>query len=227
MAQQLGLDLPARTARGRDDFLVAPCNALAVSLIDGWEGWHPRKLVLSGPPGAGKTHLAHVWAERAGAVILDAADLVDADIPTLAQGAVAVEDIPRIATQAEAQTALFHLHNLTLASGGTLLLTGTGPAAHWALPLPDLQSRIAGTLEAQIDAPDDALLAALLVKLFADRQLFPPADVVPFLLPRIERSFAAARDTVAAIDAYGLATKRPLTRALASAALDKGTAPAR
>lgn len=227
MAEQLGLDLPVRTARGRDDFLVAPCNAMAVAMIENWRNWSSGKLVLTGPAGAGKTHLAHVWANSADATLVAAADLTDADVPTLAARAVAVEDVPDIAADAQAQTALFHLHNLTLANGHPLLLTGTGNVAHWGLTLPDLQSRMRGTLEAAIDAPDDALLSALLVKLLADRQLMPPADVVPFLILRIDRSFSAARDVVAALDAHSLARKRPITRALAGEVLDKMARPTR
>lgn len=221
MGEQLALDLPVRTARGRDDFLVAPCNAMAVALIENWRNWSAGKLLLSGPTGAGKTHLAHVWADTAAARIVAADTLALADIATLASGPIAIEDVPRIARDDAAQTALFHLHNLTLANGHPLLLTGAGSAAHWALSLPDLQSRMNGTLEAQIEAPDDALLAALIVKLFADRQLTPPADVVPYLIRRIDRSFDAARDVVSALDAQSLARKRPVTRALAGEVLDK------
>ncbi|MEQ6247346.1 chromosomal replication initiator DnaA [Sulfitobacter sp. HNIBRBA3233] len=221
MAEQLGLDLPVRTARGRDDFLVAPCNAMAVAMIENWRNWTSGKLVLSGPEGAGKTHLVHVWADATGARIVEAATLGDADVPALADGPVAVENVPLIARDDAAQTALFHLHNLTLANGHPLLLTGTGSAAHWDLGLPDLQSRMRGTLEASIAAPDDALLAALLVKLLADRQLTPPADLVPYLLRRIDRSFAAATEVIEALDAHSLARKRPVTRALAAEVLDK------
>ena len=220
MAVQLGLDLPVRTAHGRDDFLVAPSNAMAVAMIENWRNWTGAKMVLSGPSGAGKTHLTHVWAQSAEAHIIAASDLRETDVPALATSCVAVEDVPAIATDPEAQTALFHLHNMVLAEGHSLLLTGTGPVAHWGLGLPDLVSRLQGALEAGIDAPDDALLSAVLVKLLADRQLMPPPDVIPYLLKRMDRSFAAARDVVAALDRASLATKRPITRALAATVLD-------
>lgn len=221
MAQQLGLALPSRVARGRDDFLVAPSNAMAVAMIENWRNWHGAKLVLSGPEGAGKTHLVHVWADAAQAQIIAATNVHTADVPDLAQGSVAVEDVDRIADDTDAQTALFHLHNMVLAEGHSLLLTGTGPVAHWGLTLPDLASRMRGTLEAGIDAPDDALLSAVLAKLLADRQLVPRTDVIPYLLNRMDRSFAAARRIVAALDAESLARKRPITRALAGDVLDK------
>ncbi|MDG1170674.1 MAG: chromosomal replication initiator DnaA [Sulfitobacter sp.] len=221
MAIQLGFDLPVRTARGRDDFLVAPCNAMAVAMIENWQNWPGSKMVLTGPEGAGKTHLTHVWADAAQAQIISASALVAADVPALARGCVAVEDVPEIAGNADAQTALFHLHNLALAEGHSLLMTGPGAVAHWGITLPDLESRLRGTLEAAIDAPDDALLSALLVKLLADRQLMPPADMIPYLLLRMDRSFAAANRIVESLDRESLARKRPVTRALAALVLDK------
>ena len=227
MATQLGLDLPVRTARGRDDFLVAPSNAMAVAMIENWRNWSGAKMVLTGPEGAGKTHLTHVWAEAARATIIPAVNLDAQDVPSLAQSCVAVEDVPNIASDPEAQTALFHLHNMVLAEGHSLLLTGTGSAAHWGITLPDLKSRLQGALEASIDAPDDALLSAVLVKLLADRQLMPPPDLIPYLLIRMDRSFADANRIVGALDRESLARKRPITRALAALVLDKDAAAAR
>lgn len=223
MAVQLGFDLPVRTARGRDDFLVAPSNAMAVAMIENWRNWSGAKMVLSGPTGAGKTHLTYVWADAAQAQIIAASELRSDDVPALAQSNVAVEDVPQISGDPADETALFHLHNMVLAEGHTLLLTGTGPVAHWGLQLPDLVSRLQGALEASIDAPDDALLSAVLVKLLADRQLMPPPDVIPYLLKRMDRSFAAANRIVAALDHQSLVLKRPITRALAGQVLDNDT----
>ena len=225
MATQLGLDLPARAALGRDDFMISPCNAVALTMVDAWRTWPSHKLVLSGPSGAGKTHLAHVWASDTNAQIIAAQDLRGEQVETLAQTPVAIEDVPSIQHDAAAQTALFHLHNLLHTAGLPLLMTGTQAPTHWAMSLPDLQSRIDAAGHAELDPPDDALLAAVLVKLFSDRQLTPPADVIPYLLIRIERSFDAARRVVAALDAASLARKRPVTRNLASTVLDKNTVP--
>ncbi|MDF3414289.1 chromosomal replication initiator DnaA [Sulfitobacter sp. M57] len=223
MAEQLGLNLPSRTALGRDAFFVAPSNALALAMIDTWPAWASGKLVLTGPKGAGKTHLVHVWAAVAEATIIAAHDLEEADIPALAQNHIAVEDVPAIAGNERAETALFHLHNLTLAEGHTLLLTGTPAVAHWGLRLPDLMSRLQGTTAAALEAPDDALLSALLVKLLADRQLTPKPALISYLLGRMDRSFAAAIDLVARLDAASLARKKPITVKLAAAVLDKDT----
>ena len=225
MATQLGLDLPARAALGRDDFMISPCNAVALTMVDAWRTWPSHKLVLSGPSGAGKTHLAHVWASDTNAQIIAAQDLRGEQVETLAQTPLAIEDVPSIQHDTAAQTALFHLHNLLHTAGLPLLMTGTQAPTHWAMSLPDLQSRIDAAGHAELEPPDDALLAAVLVKLFSDRQLTPPADVIPYLLIRIERSFDAARRVVAALDAASLARKRPVTRNLASTVLDKNTVP--
>ncbi|WP_438991273.1 chromosomal replication initiator DnaA [Lentibacter sp.] len=221
MARQLTFDLPARQALGRDDFFVSPSNASAVAMVESWQSWPARKLLLIGPEGAGKTHLAHVWAALSGATLVNARDLREADIPKLARGAVAVENIPEIADQPAAQNALFHLHNLALAEGQSLLFTGTGEARTWGLTLPDLMSRMQGTSAVALGAPDDDLLAAVLMKLFADRQLSPRPDVLAYLTKHMERSFAAARVLVEEIDALALREGRDVSRKLAAEVLDR------
>ncbi len=222
MPSQLTFDLPVRPARGREDYFVSPANALVVAQIDGWRDWPQRKLVLCGPQGAGKTHLAHVWADQSGARIVDAASLTQTDIGALAtSGPVAVEDADAIAGQPPAEQALFHLHNLLLAEGGSLLLTARRAPTHWALSLPDLQSRIEATATATLTAPDDALLSALLVKLFSDRQIAVTPRLIPYLVTRMDRSFAAAQDIVSRLDRTALATGRRISEKLASELLDK------
>ncbi len=217
MTRQLAFDLPGLQALTREHFFVAPSNALALQTVDAWRDWPGRKLLLVGPEGAGKTHLAHIWAALADAVILPAETLAVADIASLAGRAVVVENADRIGA-AEAQ--LFHLHNLATTSGA-LLLTARTPPRDWGLTLPDLTSRMQATPLARLDAPDDALLSAVLVKLFADRQVAVPATLIPYLISRMPRSIGAARALVTALDAEALAAGRPITRSLAGAALDR------
>ena len=217
--RQLALNLPARPSLGRGDFFVSPSNALAVELLDAWQGWPEGKLALTGPPGSGKTHLAMVWAAETGAAVTAARALHDDDVPELARGSVVVEDADLLLSDAT-ERALFHLHNLVLASGGRLLLTGQRPPARWPVRLPDLASRVRATALATLEPPDDDLLAAVLGKLFADRQIVPPADLAPWLVSRMERSFAAAQTLVVAIDRQALASRRRVSKGLAAQVLD-------
>ena len=217
MIRQLAFDLPDLQAMTREHFFAAPSNALALQTVEGWRDWPGRKLLLVGPEGAGKTHLAHIWAALADAAILPAEGLPETDIAGLSGRAVVVEDADRIGG-AEAQ--LFHLHNLATTTGA-LLMTARTPPRDWGLRLPDLISRMQATPIAHLDSPDDALLSAVLVKLFADRQVAVPANLIPYLVSRMPRSIGAARALVAALDAQSLALGRPITRALAGEVLDR------
>ncbi|WP_299944387.1 DnaA/Hda family protein [uncultured Ruegeria sp.] len=214
MATQLSFDLPSKTALGREDFFVSPANALAVAMISA-TSWPGNKLVLSGPAGSGKSHLAHVWAAETGGRIVQAVDLRYEDVPELAQLPVAVEDIPLIADDPEQQKTLFHLHNLILADGRALLMTGRAAPNLWHLPLADLQSRVEGAHHVALEAPDDALLGAVLAKLFTDRQLNPGPDVIAYLVKHMNRSFETAANMVTELDRVALDEKRDITRSLA------------
>ncbi len=220
MAEQLTFRLPARPALGRSDFFVSPANAEAVARVTDDAGWPLGKLALNGPEGAGKSHLVQVWAAERGAATVAAAALPRADLPALAAGGrVAVEDAEDAAGDADVERALFHLHNL-LQGSGRLLLTGRAPPARWPVALPDLRSRIGAMAVATLDPPDDALLLAVLVKLFADRQIAVAPALVAFLVPRIDRSFAAAQEIVDRLDRAALAEGRAVTRTLAARLLD-------
>lgn len=214
MATQLSFDLPSKTALGREDFFVSSANALAVAMMSA-TSWPGNKLVLSGPAGAGKTHLAHVWAAETGGRIVQAAALRFDDVPDLAKGPVAVENVPLIVPDLQQQKTLFHLHNLVLAEGHTLLMTGRDAPKSWALPLADLQSRVEGAHHVALEYPDDALLGAVLTKLFTDRQLNPGPEVIAYLVKHMDRSFETAARVVDQLDNLALTEKRDITRALA------------
>ncbi|MEZ5686195.1 MAG: chromosomal replication initiator DnaA [Paracoccaceae bacterium] len=220
MSRQLAFDLPLKQAQGRDDFFVAPANALALATLDAPAGWPGRRMLLIGPEGAGKSHLAQIWADTHGAPVLAASALAEADIPALARGPVVIEDAGAVAGRPACETALFHLHNLAQAEGGTLLLTAAAPPRDWGLALPDLASRMAALASVRIAPPDDALLAAVLVKLFADRQLVVAPGLIDWLVGRMDRSLATARRLVAALDARALAEGRKISRPLAAEVLD-------
>jgi chromosomal replication initiation ATPase DnaA len=210
VTRQLAFELPPRPGYARADFFASPANALALAAVTAPERWPAGRMILVGPGGSGKTHLAHLWAAERAATLIAGADLAAANLPDLAMGPVVVDDADAGADDA----ALFHLHNL-MAGGHPLLLTAQGPPRDWGLALPDLQSRMQAMAITMIDAPDDALLAAVLVKLFADRQITVPPSLIAYLIPRMERSLHAAGALVAGLDARALALGRPVTRALA------------
>ena len=215
---QLPLDLGHPTALSAGDFLVAPCNAEAHAWLARWRDWPGPASVIFGPAGCGKTHLAHLFAAATGAGSIIAADLGIDDPPRLLDAAaLVVEDCDQGGLD---ETALFHLINLARENGRFLLLTGRQPPSRWTVALPDLRSRLLAMTALAIGAPDDQVLAALLVKLFADRQLKVGEEVVAYLLGRMERSFAAAARLVDRLDRAALAGHRAVTVPLARAVLD-------
>ena len=221
MSRQLTFDLGARAGFGRADFFPSAANALALAAVDRWQDWPQRKLLVIGPAGSGKTHLVHLWAAEAGAALAHGSSVAGM-VQDWPQGrSLAVDDAAAVAGDAVAETALFHLHNRIVDHGGWLLLTARLPLRDWGLTLPDLSSRIAAADVARLEPPDDALLSAVLVKLFADRQIAVAPTLIPYLVTRMERSVAAAGDLVARLDAAALATKGPVTRALAAELLDR------
>lgn len=223
MSRQLILDLGHRTARDRADFLVSDCNAAAVEWIDRWPDWPSRALVIWGASASGKTHLGHVWCARSGADLINPDDVRRLDAASLLarNRFLFLDDAGALAGDPDDEEALLHLYNYTLETDGTLLLAADQAPAFWPVRLADLSSRMKALQGAGIAAPDDSLLAALLVKQFQDRQLRVGEEVVAFLVPRMERSFAAVAGIVAAIDTAALERLRPVTVPLVREVLDK------
>ena len=211
--RQLALNLPAEPRFGREDFLVSPSNQAAFETFERWPEWPDPMLLLLGPPGAGKSHLGAIWAERAGARELPATALPNTDLPELARaGAVLIEDADRAAG---VESHMFHLINMMRSSGGFLVMTARAWPDGWGVALPDLRSRLRMAPAVEIGEPDDALVRAVLVKLFVDRQLMVDTSVVEYLALRIERSLASARAVVEALDREALERRRPVTRPMA------------
>jgi len=210
--RQLALVLDHGESFAREDFLSGPCNEAAFRLMDCWPDWPANAIALIGPAGSGKTHLAMMWAEAAGARVIAGRNLSEAELPAaLATGALLVED----AAAAE-QLPLFHLINLAREEKAFLLLTARMPPASWPVEIPDLVSRLRAMPLATLTVPDDAMLRAVIVKLAADRQLPLDESAVAYVSTRIERSFAAARAAISALDNEALRQKRAPTRALAA-----------
>jgi chromosomal replication initiation ATPase DnaA len=210
--RQLALALEHAESFARDDFLSGASNAAALALVDSWPAWPHRAVMLTGPPGSGKSHLAAVWARAAGARLVAAHALDEAGVPrALATGALVVEEL---APGAFDERALFHLLNLAREEQAFVLLTARTAALDCAIS--DLGSRLRALPLVVIAPPDDALLRAVLVKLFSDRQVAVDESLIGYVAMRIERSFAAARAAVARLDKEAMRRKRPLTRALAA-----------
>ncbi|MGY2049290.1 hypothetical protein [Methylobacterium sp. JK268] len=217
-ARQLALDLPLDPRFGREDFLIGPSNDAAYARIEAWPDWPDPILVLTGPAGSGKSHLAAIWAAAAGARSVGIAEVTPASLPLLAgHDPLVVEDADRREGRDEA--ALFHLLNLVRERRSFLVITGAGPVETWGLATPDLRSRLRLAPTVAIAPPDEALLRAVLVKLFVDRQLVVDTSVVDALALRLDRSLGRAREVVAALDREGLSRGRRITRPLALSTL--------
>lgn len=212
--RQLVLALDHAESFAREDFLAGPPNAAGLALIERWPDWPSPAMALVGPEGAGKSHLAAIWAEASGARVLSARLIGETDLPgALATGALVVEDL---SPEAFDERALFHLLNLAREQSAFLLLTSRAPPAGFALAIRDLASRLRAVPVVTLAPPDDALLRALIVKLAADRQLALDEALVTFLVNRIERSYAAARAALTRMDEEAMRLHRPVTRALAA-----------
>ena len=212
--RQLVLALDHAESFAREDFLAGPPNAAGLALIERWPDWPALAMALVGPEGAGKSHLAAIWAEASGARVLSAKLIGETDLPgALATGALVIEDL---SAEAFDERALFHLLNLAREQSAFLLLTSRAPPAGFTLAIRDLASRLRALPVVTLAPPDDALLRALIVKLAADRQLALDEALVTFLVNRIERSYAAARAALTRMDEEAMRLHRPVTRALAA-----------
>lgn len=219
-ADQIPLDLGHRPALGRRDLLVTDANKEAVAWIDSWPAWPVPVLALYGPPGCGKTHLIHVFAAQTQAEVIALSTLTAEDAVSLARNnrALAWDNADSVADE----TVLFHLINAVREESGHLLICGRTAPARWAVQLPDLRSRLSAVPAVEIKSPDDATLAAVLAKLFRDRQLPVDVDVLEYVVARMPRSFDAAERLVAAVDQDALARGRRITIPLIRDVLNSG-----
>jgi chromosomal replication initiation ATPase DnaA len=220
---QYVLDLPHTASRGRADFIAAPANEAALGWIERWPDWPAPALALSGPAGAGKSHLAQIWRDRADAREIAPEALGNAAVPGLlgTARAVLIDGADRAAEE-----PLLHLYNMLAERGGHLLIVARLPPARWTIALPDLRSRLLAAPAIAVAPPDEELIGALLVKLFADRRVPVSRELISFLTLRLERRFAAAHDAVALLDRHALADHRPITVPLARRVLGFGDDPA-
>ncbi|MBW3098745.1 DnaA regulatory inactivator HdaA [Pseudohoeflea coraliihabitans] len=215
---QLPLDFGHRPAASRDDLIESDGLAGALGLIDSWPHWPSPVVILAGPTGSGKSHLASIWVDKSGAVPVDLNADAAAAMAVAARGPVLIEDVDRGALN---EADLFHLINTVRANGTALMMTSRLWPASWPVTLADLVSRLKAATTVEIGEPDDALLAQLLVKLFADRQIDAEQRVIAYLVSRMERSLATAVALVARLDALALARQSKISLRLAAEVLEE------
>lgn len=213
--EQLPLEFRHEAASGRDDLVISDPVSAAASIVDRWPDWPSPVVIITGPEGSGKSHLAEVWLRKSGAVRVQA--IRDSDAVTRAgEGPVLVEDADRDGFD---EAELFHLINAVRSAGTSLLITARSWPMAWGVTLPDLASRLKAATTVEIGPPDDLLLGQILMKLFADRQLLPDDKVIAYIVARMERSLAAAQAIVARLDRLALARGTRINRALAAEVL--------
>ena len=226
MNKQIPINFNPAPDYSRDDFMVSNCNIQAIRVVDSWPEWPFFAYVLYGPNGSGKSHLAHIFAEHvrktyykpmsvkiinAQEISIKKANLLHKESPFLV-----VEDF----TPKANNEALFHLFNLYQNEGGHILFTAENAPARMHFALPDLQSRLNIIPSVAIGEPDDAMLAALLVKLFNDRQIMISQDVLNYTLQNMQRSFSFAIKLVKEIDLISLAKKRAVSTTIVKEAIE-------
>jgi chromosomal replication initiation ATPase DnaA len=221
MTDQLSFPQPKKVSLIKENYFISKANYNAVSVLENWEAWPSQKLILFGPTGSGKTHLSSLWAKDVGATVLEATDLIEEQISSLSATPVVVENIDEIQRNRPSELILFHLHNLLASEGKNLLMTSRLLPGRLTFNLEDLQSRVMATPLARLEAIDDELLGAVLVKMFADRQMYFPDKLLSYVLPRIERSYTALQTFVEELDGRAMSENRPVGKELVRDILQK------
>ena len=216
-SEQLPLEFPREEQTSRDDLAVTTALNAAVRIVDGWPHWPSPVVVLVGPAGCGKSHLASIWRDTSGARdIIPEAD--NGASERAAEGPVLFEDADRTPFS---EVELFHVINAVRSHGTALLMTARTFPANWPVELADLRSRLKAATVVEIGEPDQELLVQVLMKLFADRQLAVDEKLIAYIAERMERSTEAARVLVDTLDRLALARRTKINRALVAEVLDR------
>lgn len=206
---QMVMPFASATSYHAEDFIRGDANLVALSLVERWPDWPYSLVVVHGPTGSGKTHLAHVFAQRTHAQFIPASRIGQAPADQLLAGhhAWVIDGLDGV----KSEDALAQLINHARARGDYVLMTATQAPSQLPFTLNDLKSRLTALPEVALGSPDDALLTGVLAKAFADRQLRVGPDLLQYAVARLERSFAAAHEFAAAVDAASLASGRGVT----------------
>ncbi|CCM75045.1 DnaA regulatory inactivator HdaA [Rhizobium mesoamericanum] len=215
--EQLPLAFSHDAATGRDDLLISERLAAAVSIVDAWPHWPSPIVILAGPVGSGKSHLARIWKDRSGAAEIHPKTGANAAVDA-AKGSVLFEDVDRLGFD---DTELFHVINSVRENGHSLLMTSRIWPMSWPVELPDLRSRLKAATVVEIGEPDEELLSQVIVKLFADRQLNIDDKLVLYIVNRMERSLNAAQMIVDRLDRLALSRGTKITRVLTAEVLNE------
>lgn len=191
---QIALPLNWPVADGDEDFLVSEANRMAFDHFKRWSMWPVAATLLTGPRKSGRSLLGRIFVRKTGGRLFD--DAEDHD-----------------------EEALFHAWNAAQEERRPLLIVAASPPPIWEVALPDLRSRLAATPHVHIDQPDDTLLGGLILKLLGDRGVAAPAELVEYLVPRVERSYVAVQQVVDLLDRALLSHHRRMTVPMARSAL--------
>jgi DnaA regulatory inactivator Hda len=215
-AQQLLLELPLKPNYSKTDFVESSCNGEAIQWIERWPDWPVKMIAIFGETGCGKTHLAHIWQEKAQAKYLTPSDIHQLSPLEATQdtSAIVLDDVDLIVNEKSSQDWLFHFYNLMKEDQKDLLLCCQTPPTQWPVSLPDLKSRLATVMSIAVNPPDEEALKAVLFKLCSERGMTLSADVGEYILRRVERSFDSIRSLVATLDQHTLSQHRQLTLGL-------------
>ncbi|QRM42408.1 DnaA regulatory inactivator HdaA [Rhizobium sp. BG4] len=215
--EQLPLVFTHDAASGRDDLLISDRLSAAVTIVDAWPQWPSPVVILAGPGGSGKSHLASIWKEHSGAQSIHPKAGSDAAVAAAA-GPVLFEDVDR---EGFDDTALFHVINSVRENGHSLMMTSRLWPMSWPVELPDLRSRLKAATVVEIGEPDEELLSQVIVKLFSDRQLNIDDKLVFYIVNRMERSLNAAQTIVERLDRLAWSRGTKITRAMAAEVLNE------
>lgn len=217
---QLALDLGHRVSHAEDDFIVGDGNRLAYGHVVTWPDWPGPLTLIEGQAGVGKSHLARIWAERAGAKY--AAPETAEELSRLGGTMpLVVEDADRAGYE---EAALFHLLNQSMRDRRPLLLTAREPVANWPYATDDLKSRARLAARFGMTLSDDIQLSQMFVKLFQDRQVAVDPKTIGYLVARMERSPAEAVALAEMMDRMALERGVAITRSIAAEALARRNA---